>query len=54
MTLGSHAEHRNLWRDQAGKFPAPIQLGTRAVAWDEQELVRWQGSLSRGVKKQLN
>jgi len=41
-------------RIKAGTFPAPVQLGPRAVAWDEQELVRWQGSLSRGVKKQLN
>lgn len=35
----------------AGTFPKPIQIGTRSVAWDEDELARWQASLPRGVKK---
>jgi len=41
-------------RIKAGTFPAPVQLGPRAVAWDEQELAQWQENLSRGVKKQLS
>lgn len=38
-------------RIKAGTFPAPIQIGARAVAWDEEDLANWQRSLSRGVKK---
>jgi prophage regulatory protein len=41
-------------RIKAGTFPKPVQLGPRAVAWDEQELAEWQGGLTRGVKEQLN
>lgn len=41
-------------RIKAGTFPEPIQLGPRAVAWDEEELAQWQENLSRGVKKQLS
>lgn len=41
-------------RIKAGTFPKPVQLGPRAVAWDERELAEWQGGLTRGVKKQLN
>jgi prophage regulatory protein len=38
-------------RIKDGTFPAPIQIGARAVAWDEQDLANWQQNLSRGVKK---
>lgn len=41
-------------RIKKGTFPAPVQLGPRAVAWDEQELVQWQGSLNRGVRSHLS
>ncbi len=41
-------------RIKAGTFPKPVQLGPRAVAWDEQELAQWQGGLTRGVKSQLS
>jgi prophage regulatory protein len=37
-------------RIQKGTFPAPVQLGPRAVGWDEDELAKWQQSLPRGVK----
>ena len=36
----------------AGTFPKPVQIGPRAVAWDQEELVKWQDSLPRGVKNQ--
>ena len=39
-------------RIKAGTFPKPVQIGPRAVAWDEQELAQWQESLPRGVKNQ--
>jgi prophage regulatory protein len=38
-------------RIKAGTFPAPIQIGPRAVAWDAEELAQWQQNLTRGVKK---
>lgn len=38
-------------RIKAGTFPAPVQIGARAVAWDEAELAKWQQGLTRGVKK---
>ena len=38
---------------KAGTFPAPIQLGARAVAWDEQALADWQANLKTGVKTGL-
>jgi len=38
---------------KAGKFPAPVQLGGRAVAWKESEIADWQQSLTQGVKKTL-
>jgi len=37
-------------RIKAGTFPAPVQIGPRAVAWDESEVAKWQQSLPRGVK----
>lgn len=37
-------------RIKKGTFPAPVQIGTRAVAWDEQDLAAWQANLPRGVK----
>lgn len=27
---------------QRGKFPAPISLGARAVAWDSADIADWQ------------
>lgn len=41
-------------RIKAGTFPAPVKLGPRASAWDEQELAAWQQNLTRGVNKQLS
>jgi prophage regulatory protein len=38
-------------RIAAGTFPAPIQLGGRAVAWAEDEVTAWQDNLKRGVKQ---
>ena len=38
-------------RIKAGTFPAPVQIGSRAVAWDAEELAQWQQNLTRGVKK---
>lgn len=29
---------------QHGKFPAPISLGVRAVAWDAGDVANWQKS----------
>lgn len=40
-------------RIAAGTFPAPIQIGPRAVAWDQAALADWQASLQTGVKKAL-
>jgi len=34
-----------------GTFPAPVQLGPRAVAWEEMAIAKWQGGLQTGVKK---
>lgn len=38
-------------RIKAGTFPAPIQIGARAVAWSEDDVANWQQNLVRGVKK---
>lgn len=33
------------WRDvKAGKFPAPIQLGPRAIGWRESDIDAWLNS----------
>lgn len=40
-------------RMKAGTFPVPVQIGPRAVAWDEEALAVWQASLETGVKKAL-
>lgn len=40
-------------RIKAGTFPAPLQLGPRAVAWDEAAIAEWQNSLAKGVKTVL-
>jgi len=40
-------------RIKAGTFPAPVQLGPRAVAWDAAAIAKWQSSLVSGVKKTL-
>lgn len=37
-------------RIKAGTFPKPVQIGARAVAWDQAEVADWQRSLSRGIK----
>jgi prophage regulatory protein len=37
-------------RIKKGTFPPPVQIGARAVAWDEEDLANWQKSLPRGVK----
>ncbi len=39
-------------RMKAGTFPKPVQIGPRAVAWDQEELAQWQQNLPRGVKNQ--
>ncbi len=33
---------------KAGTFPAPIQLGLRAVAWDSGAIAAWQVSCIKG------
>ena len=40
-------------RMKAGTFPAPIQIGARAVAWSEADIVAWQASLPTGTKTEL-
>lgn len=40
-------------RIAAGTFPAPVQIGPRAVAWDLAALADWQAGLETGVKKAL-
>lgn len=40
-------------RIKAGTFPAPVQLGPRAVAWDEEAIANWQAALSTGTKTEL-
>jgi prophage regulatory protein len=37
-----------VWRDiRAKKFPAPISLGPRSVAWFEDEILAWLASRPR-------
>jgi prophage regulatory protein len=31
----------------AGRFPAPVPIGTRAVAWFEDEIIDWQEARKR-------
>lgn len=40
-------------RIKAGTFPAPIQIGARAVAWDVGAIATWQNecALSGAVRK---
>lgn len=40
-------------RMAAGAFPKPVQIGARAVAWDQAALADWEASLETGVKKGL-
>lgn len=40
-------------RVKAGTFPAPVQLGPRAVAWDQADIADWQASLTTGTKTEL-
>ena len=35
---------------RAGRFPAPVQIGPRAVAWRASDIAQWQASLPTGVK----
>jgi prophage regulatory protein len=35
----------------AGKFPRPVKLGSRSVAWKKSELLAWQQSLERAGGK---
>jgi prophage regulatory protein len=37
-------------RIKNGTFPKPVQIGARAVTWDEEGLAKWQNDLPRGVK----
>lgn len=38
-------------RIKAGTFPQPVQIGTRAVAWDAAAIAIWQAGRVTGVKK---
>lgn len=40
-------------RIKAGAFPATVQIGPRAVAWDEEDLAQWQRNLPRRVKARV-
>jgi len=40
-------------RIKAGTFAGPVQLGLRAVAWDENAIAEWQPSLAIGTKTEL-
>jgi prophage regulatory protein len=34
-----------LWRAvRAGRFPAPVKIGSHAVAWRERDVIRWINS----------
>lgn len=36
----------SIYQDMAnGRFPKPVKIGARAVAWLEQELIAWQRGL---------
>lgn len=37
-------------RIKAGTFPAPIQIGPRAVAWDAGAIAAWQASCMQPAK----
>ena len=42
--------HSTLWRwMRAGKFPKPVRLGTRTVAWRDQDLRAWAASRKSGT-----
>jgi prophage regulatory protein len=32
---------------KAGKFPAPVSLGTGAVRWKQSDVIAWQSSLTK-------
>jgi prophage regulatory protein len=34
---------------QEGKFPPPVRLGERAIAWKEVDVLAWQARLPKGV-----
>lgn len=35
---------------KAGKFPAPVNLGTGAVRWRQSDVIAWQSSLTKTVE----
>jgi CP4-57 regulatory protein AlpA len=34
-----------------GKFPSPLQIGPRGIAWYEDEVIEWQHNLPRVVRR---
>jgi prophage regulatory protein len=39
-------------RVQAGQFPRPINIGVRAVAWRESEIIEWMNArIAEGTKR---
>jgi prophage regulatory protein len=34
-----------------GAFPRPVQVGTRAVAWREEDIAKWKGGLQASTHK---
>ncbi len=32
---------------KAGKFPAPVALGTGSVRWKQSDIIAWQSSLTK-------
>ena len=54
IILGKAVEHRTgkgrvqRWRDiKAGKFPAPVEIGTNRIGWFEDEIDAWLASRPR-------
>lgn len=35
---------------QEGRFPAPVRIGTRGVAWRSEEIDDWRQKLPRSLK----
>jgi prophage regulatory protein len=45
--------HATIWRlVRAGKFPAPIRIGARAIAWRLSEIEAWLESRPRAGKSE--
>ena len=36
---------------QAGVFPQPVQVGSRAVRWRESEIIQWLGTRETGTRQ---